>query len=237
MVAHSSWTGDCDIYVLFLLPDTVSVTVSDSVSKPDGYIVLYRNCSYCLDSDSNSDLDPDPWYLFFELISIPGSGFESVSRNLNKTLHQRTFLEKNTRSGIVYSDQNGITNGDFYIGSKRSKSDYLSVSWLNELLTLGVVSVCGVGVFRVTYLTQWTLHSGRCRCKWRWCVRQMTPGDWRSPVLWKFDQRSLRSSKGNDPVTLFCKHNLLPLSVWKLHSQLQQWAQNPFLWQISANAI
>ena len=31
-------------------------------------------------------------------------------------------------SGIVYSDHNGITYGDFYIGSKRSKSDYLSVS-------------------------------------------------------------------------------------------------------------
>ena len=31
-------------------------------------------------------------------------------------------------SGIVYSDHNGITYGDFYIGSKRNKSDYLSVS-------------------------------------------------------------------------------------------------------------
>ena len=32
-------------------------------------------------------------------------------------------------SGIVYSDRNGkITYGDFYIGSKTSKSDYLSVS-------------------------------------------------------------------------------------------------------------
>ena len=30
-------------------------------------------------------------------------------------------------SGIVYSDLNGKTYGDFYIGSKRSKSDYLSV--------------------------------------------------------------------------------------------------------------
>ena len=28
---------------------------------------------------------------------------------------------------FVYSDHNGITYGDFYIGSKRSKSDYLSV--------------------------------------------------------------------------------------------------------------
>ena len=30
-------------------------------------------------------------------------------------------------SGIVYSDHNGITSGDFYMGSKKSKSDYLSV--------------------------------------------------------------------------------------------------------------
>ena len=31
-------------------------------------------------------------------------------------------------SGIVYSDHKIITYGDFCIGSKRSKSDYLSVS-------------------------------------------------------------------------------------------------------------
>ena len=31
-------------------------------------------------------------------------------------------------SGIVYSDQYGITYGDSYMGSKRSKSDYLSIS-------------------------------------------------------------------------------------------------------------
>ena len=30
-------------------------------------------------------------------------------------------------SGIVYSDQKGITYGDFFMGSKRSKWDYLSV--------------------------------------------------------------------------------------------------------------
>ena len=28
--------------------------------KPEGYIVLYRNCSYCMDSDMDSNLDPDP---------------------------------------------------------------------------------------------------------------------------------------------------------------------------------
>ena len=31
-------------------------------------------------------------------------------------------------SGIVYSDHNGKQFGDFYMGSERSKSDYLSVS-------------------------------------------------------------------------------------------------------------
>ena len=43
-------------------------------------------------------------------------------------------------SGIVYSDHNGITYGDSYIGSKRSKSDYLSVSgqFVDEL-TLCIV--------------------------------------------------------------------------------------------------
>ena len=30
-------------------------------------------------------------------------------------------------SGIVCSDRSGITYGDFYMGSTRSKSDYLSV--------------------------------------------------------------------------------------------------------------
>ena len=32
-------------------------------------------------------------------------------------------------SGIVYSDHNSITSQDFYLGSKRSKSDYLNVFW------------------------------------------------------------------------------------------------------------
>ena len=31
-------------------------------------------------------------------------------------------------SGIGYSDHNSMIFGNFYIGSKRSKSDYLSVS-------------------------------------------------------------------------------------------------------------
>ena len=33
------------------------------------------------------------------------------------------------QSGIVYSDHNGITSGDSYIGSKRNKSDYLSTKY------------------------------------------------------------------------------------------------------------
>ena len=39
---------------------TLSDADSDSDSKPDGYIVLYRNCSHCTDSESDSDPDPDP---------------------------------------------------------------------------------------------------------------------------------------------------------------------------------
>ena len=39
----------------------------------------------------------------------------------------QTLEEHCIWSGIVYSDHNGITYGDSYIGSKRSKSDYLSV--------------------------------------------------------------------------------------------------------------
>ena len=39
----------------------------------------------------------------------------------------RTLEEHCVWSGIVYSDHNGKTYRDFYMGSKRSKSDYLSV--------------------------------------------------------------------------------------------------------------
>ena len=44
---------------LFTLLETDSGTNSDSDSKPDCYIVLYRNCSNC------TDLDLDPNSLFF----------------------------------------------------------------------------------------------------------------------------------------------------------------------------
>ena len=40
----------------------------------------------------------------------------------------RTLEKHCVWSGIVYSDRMAKTHGDFYIGSKRSKSDYLSVS-------------------------------------------------------------------------------------------------------------
>ena len=47
-------------------------------------------------------------------------------------------------SGIVYSDRNGKTYGDFYMGSKRSKSDYLSVS--RQFATqLTLCTVCFMG--------------------------------------------------------------------------------------------
>ena len=49
-------------------------------------------------------------------------------------------------SGIVYSDRNGIAYGDFYIGSSRSKSDYLSVSGqFVTWLTLCIVCLTGKG--------------------------------------------------------------------------------------------
>ena len=68
---------------LFTLPDMASDTDLESDSTPDGYIVLYRNCSHCTDSDSDSDSDPhqDPQlllYPFLGRISVPGSGSGSV---------------------------------------------------------------------------------------------------------------------------------------------------------------
>ena len=49
---------------------------------------------------------------------------EELSRLL-KTLNKKDWAW----SGIVHSDPGIITSGDIYIGSKRSKSDYLSVFW------------------------------------------------------------------------------------------------------------
>ena len=74
---------------LFTLPDTDSDTNLDLDSKPDGYLVLYRNCSHRTDSDSDSDLDLDPClvlYPFSGWISAPGSGTNSVSGNVNKPI-------------------------------------------------------------------------------------------------------------------------------------------------------
>ena len=49
-------------------------------------------------------------------------------------------------SGIVYSDHNSITSQDFYMGSERSKSDYLSVSrQFVTQLTLCIVCLMGKG--------------------------------------------------------------------------------------------
>ena len=61
------------------------VTDLDSDSKPNGYIVLYRNCSDCMDLDSNPDLDPYHYCShFWDGYSIPGSVSESVSGNVNE---------------------------------------------------------------------------------------------------------------------------------------------------------
>ena len=66
--------------VIFTLRDTDSNTDSDSDSKPDGYIVLNRNCSHCTDSDSDSDLEPNHLlYPFFGQIFVLGSGSKSLS--------------------------------------------------------------------------------------------------------------------------------------------------------------
>ena len=48
------------MHVIGLFPDTDSGTNSDLDSKPDDYIVLYRNCSHLTYSDSDSDSDLGP---------------------------------------------------------------------------------------------------------------------------------------------------------------------------------
>ena len=45
---------------LLTLPDTDSDTDSYADSKPNGYIILYRNCSLYMDSGSDCDPDLDP---------------------------------------------------------------------------------------------------------------------------------------------------------------------------------
>ena len=45
-------------YGSFALPETDSGVGSDLDSKPEGYIVLYRNCQHC------TDLESDPYSLF-----------------------------------------------------------------------------------------------------------------------------------------------------------------------------
>ena len=70
-------------YGLFTLLDT------DSALKHDGYMVLYRNCSHCTDSDSDPYLDRDPrplMNLIFGWISTPGSESKSIYDNVNKPL-------------------------------------------------------------------------------------------------------------------------------------------------------
>ena len=82
---------------LILLPDTDR----NLDSKPNGYIVLYRNCSHCTDSD----LDSDPYldhrsllYSFLGWISMRGSGSEPVSGNVNAPLRLITLPDSDTDS-------------------------------------------------------------------------------------------------------------------------------------------
>ena len=86
-------------YGLFTLPDTDSGTDSDSDSEHDGYIVLCRTCSHCMDSDSDPYLDWDLQlllYPFLGQIFVSRLGSESVSGNVNKPLNGMATL------GICY---------------------------------------------------------------------------------------------------------------------------------------
>ena len=70
-----------------LFPDTDSATDSDSDSKPDGYIVLYRNCFHCMHSDSDCNMNLYHQSLLQPFLGkISGSGSHSVSGHGNKPL-------------------------------------------------------------------------------------------------------------------------------------------------------
>ena len=86
---------------LILLPDTDR----NLDSKPNGCIVLYRNCSHCTDSDLDSDPHLDLrslLYSFLGWISMPGSGFGSVSGNVNTPLCLITLPDLDSDSCIAY---------------------------------------------------------------------------------------------------------------------------------------
>ena len=73
---------------LFTLPETDLDTDSDSNSKPCGYIVLYRNCSHCMEFDCDPKSDPQLLpFPFLGQISVPESESESVFGNVNKPLN------------------------------------------------------------------------------------------------------------------------------------------------------
>ena len=93
------------------LPDTDSDTNSDSNSKPNGYIVLYRNCSHCMDShlDSNSQLLLCPFW-----DGHPYPDWESVTSNVNKPLAK---IAKNGRTTHFFSIANAIAKNTVTIGS------------------------------------------------------------------------------------------------------------------------
>ena len=51
--------------IMAYLSNTDSVIDSDSDSKPNGSIVLYKNCSHCTDFDLDSDLDLNSYCTHF----------------------------------------------------------------------------------------------------------------------------------------------------------------------------
>ena len=90
----STYSGACWFCIsLFTLPDTDSGTDSDSDSKLDGYIVLYRTCSHC--TDLNSDAYPDsdsqsPLHPNFRGISLRRLGSGSISGNVIN--HRKKYM-------------------------------------------------------------------------------------------------------------------------------------------------
>ena len=89
-----------DVNRLYTLPDKNSDNNTDSDSIPDGYILMYRKCPHCTDSDSNciSLITTIP---FLGWISVPGSGSKSVSNNVNKSIGKIKHVQQLVRHEIT----------------------------------------------------------------------------------------------------------------------------------------